>query len=443
MNSDPPGAGTAPPRTRGTLLRFLLTGVVLLAPWPASAGTYLNSAHGDTLHGVLRPAMAALGYSRGNCGHCHEQHASVDNAEPAPAGGAAGYMLFSANYVSQNDAFCFKCHAAGSPHNGEAIINRSYSYRAGAWTGDTVADIQSVFGVIAPGTAHNLADIQTFIAGKWRFTDKATPCAACHDPHAVQGDPENAGNGVKSSGSRGWPASRPSLHATTNSLWGDEPGERMNAYTGDYQAPYRYYAVTPSSLEPVGDALANSASAAQNTVDYNTFCLDCHDAANTIYSTPLARNLRGIDWDNSKHGKLAASNDAGTDVLPPYQDAQLGSYVLACTDCHEPHGSTNVFLVRAEVNGRTPVTVTTALGNRPGPTGSCNKEWTYLCGKCHAGMGSSDGHPHPSFVPPATSGCSSGVCHASPDSCIYTACGTCHFHGSDTISGTPYGEKLF
>jgi len=52
------------------------------------AGPYLNSAHGNTTYGVNRSSMASLGYARANCAHCHEQHASIGGAEPAPTGGS-------------------------------------------------------------------------------------------------------------------------------------------------------------------------------------------------------------------------------------------------------------------------------------------------------------------------------------------------------------------
>jgi len=213
----------------------------------------------------------------------------------------------------------------------------------------------------------------------------------------------------------------------------------MSDYAGllIYQAPYRYNSTT--TYEPDGSTTQNGS----NLSDYVTFCTDCHNTINTIYSTTLGRNLRSIDWTAAKHGKGSAVLDSASDIFLPYLDAQLGNYVMACTDCHEPHGSSNVFFVRAEVNGSVPVTVLTEAGTNDGPDTRCNTEWVYLCGKCHTRLGSSDGHSHPSYIPPATGGCSSAACHNGADGCIYTSCGTCHYHESDTVFGTPYGEKLF
>lgn len=54
----------------------------------ACAGDYLNSAHGNSSYGVERISTASLGYSKGNCAHCHEQHASIGGEEPEPARGS-------------------------------------------------------------------------------------------------------------------------------------------------------------------------------------------------------------------------------------------------------------------------------------------------------------------------------------------------------------------
>jgi len=84
--------------------------------------------------------------------------------------------------------------------------------------------------------------------------------------------------------------------------------------------------------------------------DYNEFCTDCHNSSNTIYSTTLGRNLRTIDWNSEKHGKGNADSYIMVDSPYTAGSCSLG-YILACTDCHEPHGSSNDFLIRTDVNG--------------------------------------------------------------------------------------------
>ena len=114
----------------------LINGLIILLTvfWISSAlaGAYLNSAHGDSTSGVDRDGLTNptdFGYSPGNCAHCHEQHASIEGTEPAPVKpGSDNYALFYANFVSQTDGVCLRCHrSAGGDQIGN-IINRDYIY---------------------------------------------------------------------------------------------------------------------------------------------------------------------------------------------------------------------------------------------------------------------------------------------------------------------------
>ncbi|HDZ88872.1 MAG TPA: hypothetical protein ENH38_09710, partial [Nitrospirae bacterium] len=359
-------------------------------------------------------------------------------SEPAPAGGPSDYLLFDTNHTSQTDNFCFQCHTgSGSYQYGSNIVNRSYSYRAGGWTADTLNDILEAFSFSSPSTSHNLDNISTFITGKWNYTADSNPCNACHNPHAAQGDPLGAGNSAKSSGTRGWPVSRPSQHSTDNNswgLWGDASGEKMSDYTGSYQAPYRFGST--STYEPDGSTTQNGS----NLADFNTLCTDCHNSTNTIYSTTLARNLKTIDWDNEKHGKGNADVSLCGDDPYPSGTSGLGK-VLACTDCHEPHGSPNAFLIREEVNGG-------LLGATIDSFGSAN--WQYLCNRCHQddleiNSGCQDDHYY--ITHHSNEGCNSDRPYT-PNSCrrchggggggggnctssrAKKICTDCHYHGS-------------
>lgn len=50
-----------------------------------------------------------------------------------------------------------------------------------------------------------------------------------------------------------------------------------------------------------------------NLTDMVSFCTDCHNTTNTIYSTTLGRNLKYIDWNNEKHGLGDATNTISMD----------------------------------------------------------------------------------------------------------------------------------
>ena len=84
---------------------------LIIYPNMLESGVYLNSAHGNTSYGVNRIDTFNLGYSKANCAHCHEQHASINGSEPNPVNGnPSPYLLFANNFTSQSENFCFYCH---------------------------------------------------------------------------------------------------------------------------------------------------------------------------------------------------------------------------------------------------------------------------------------------------------------------------------------------
>ena len=146
------------------------------------------------------------------------------------------------------------------------------------------------------------------------------------------------------------------------------------------------------------------------------------------------------------HGK----GDAYSLLHPqnPYKDSILSSMVLSCTDCHEPHGSPNVFLLRKEVNGAVldnPITAF-SLNLCSFPPTDENKVLGWLCKRCHK-----DGHDrnpgiytevntwkesHHYYIaenPYMRTRC--GTCHPNQVTWSIT-CNCCHYHGSHT---TDYG----
>jgi len=349
--------------------------LIFLGGGAGYAGDYADSAHGNSTYGVKRTATGfPADYTKGNCAHCHEQHASIAGDEPVPdtPAGPDDYLLFSDNHVDQTTNFCFDCHCGptGGYQTG-GLVNRSYSFRAGGWTADGLNDILEAF---SSTSAHNLGNIVTAITGQWGYIANSNPCVACHNPHVVQGDPANLPNSPKTtSTTRGWSVTLPSKHGSlvaTDILWGDDSGEKISDYAGvlTYQPPYRYdtdETTNPLEYEPDSSTTADGS----NLTDYNTFCLNCHSSALT--SATLG-TTKVINWDTSFHGKTdsAYATDAA-DRLPPYN--VTANYVLSCTDCHEPHGSPNFkYLIRKEVNG-----ATTAV------TENTWAAWVTFCCNCH------------------------------------------------------------
>jgi predicted CXXCH cytochrome family protein len=66
-------------------------------------------------------------------------------------------------------------------------------------------------------------------------------------------------------------------------------------------------------------------------------------------------------------------DDVGGELKAPYTADENGNgdYVLSCTDCHEPHGSPNEYLLRTCVNGKDDCTI------------SVNGQWYHFCTACH------------------------------------------------------------
>jgi len=364
------------------ILMFLVGGV-------SYAGTtYLDSAHG-TQNGAITGVKRLSVYTDGHCAHCHEQHASIAGTEPDPktsdAAGPDKFCLFADNFsgkvtnlYTQSDNACFYCHRTGM-----AFVNYSYSSTFGGSSDVTPASIMDAFNIIS-GSYHNLNDVLNFAKGQWpTFTADSNPCSACHNVHIAQrscGKPTGSYDPTKSA------ISRPSDHGN---LWGNDDGtvnfsERMDAYTFGYRAPFYVGATPPADPtlhEPDGESRLISSNEVKgiNLPDYVTFCTDCHNATNSITSQALG-TLKFINWaTGDQHGKTNGAGSADGDLNAPYTSdgkstgtqVDATDFVLSCMDCHEPHGSSNKYLLRTTVNG-TAVSITT--------TGV----WYDFCIACHS-----------------------------------------------------------
>lgn len=410
---------------------FTVAGMTTVVTTAARAGDYLLSAHGNsTTYGVSRLDLATANFSRGNCAHCHEQHASIGGSEPDPVTGAKEYLLFAESNTDQATNFCFNCHVGvGGYQSGGAIVNRSYSFRAGGWTTDSLNNVKDAFSLASQLSSHNLADIVNFAgatARGWKYNSTVTgdpnggdsnACAVCHDPHLVQGDPPTAPNAAKTSGTRGGAITE--INSAPVKLWGNVAGEKMSDYTGSYQAPLRF----SGNYEPDG----NTVSDPTTLPDYNTFCTTCHNAGNAVYSTERSGNLKVIDWNNISgeiHGKGAAVDISMLTPAAPYSSGTTTSYVLSCLDCHEPHGSGNIYLLRGEVNGALTNAIATGF------------DFDKICKRCHNPTGGAADwddvhHALPDSVYSRGGSCDTAGCHSSP-AATRINCENCHFHGSDT-----------
>jgi hypothetical protein len=144
--------------------------------------------------------------------------------------------------------------------------------------------------------------------------------------------------------------------------------------------------------EPAGDGTTDGT----NLPNYKNFCMSkCHARTN-VYSSERGENLAQIYWGTSGdyHGKNSGEGGMGYQTAPYTKTKK--NYVLNCSDCHEPHGSGNEWLLRTTVNGKDNITVPAA------------GDWWEFCTACHV----------------LTNGTS--MYHRQGG---YPACPTCHFHG--------------
>lgn len=419
-----------------------MLGILVLSVLSAGelrAGDYLISAHGSSTDGVARSAMT--GYATGNCAHCHEMHASLAGEEPLPddSSGPSPYTLFATNFntgavpgtYAVADNFCFYCHRAAA--SVQAVVNADYSTTFGGGASGTLP--QYIMEAFNQTSFHGLGDIHAFVDGEaaqfpW-YTEYSNPCNACHNPHLAKRNYQDFSAPLSSA------ISKPSDHF---SLWGET--ETMAAYSR-YEPPYAN-AVT-QAREPDGTVVAagsDSSGQAAKTPDYVGFCTDCHTSTNSIPSTTLPPTLRTLDWTSTgdKHGgrpRDGATTESSFDGRNPYEavDSATSNFVLSCVDCHEPHGSSSIMLIRARVNGE----------NLESPVASTN-DMGALCKRCHkddaAAVGGSANqwryihHDSPDAAypgPPAAC----ARCHNTtygtpiPGSRPRIYCGFCHFHNSD------------
>ena len=391
---------------------LLAAGLIgLLLPASVAGGKYTGSAHGSS-YGVSRGAM--VGYARGNCAHCHEMHASLEGSEPAPVGGGASpFTLFARNFNTnaaskpylESDNFCFYCHNQfGSV---QVVENDDYSATFGGATSGTGPT--SIMAAFNSNSYHNLKDIHQFVQDRpaaypW-YRPESNPCNACHNPHLAKRNRENIPTQSA--------ISKPSDHFN---LWGES--ELMStAYPNQYEAPY---GASTSVREPAGDTVTDGSK----TPDYVGFCTDCHNSSdNSIYSTNLGRMLGPIDWTYDKHG--TAPRDGADYFKEPYLTAAAGkpNLVLSCLDCHEPHGSENIMLIRRRVNGQNLSGIITGT-----------HDMIDLCSRCHDRVGRGNAmkrvhHDDPGAPYKSCSGGGNNSCHQGTPGTSPIACGECHFHG--------------
>jgi predicted CXXCH cytochrome family protein len=252
----------------------------------ASGGAYRSTRHGDPDAGVLR----LDGEPRGECGHCHDQHASRLGTA---TGGPFPYLLFAAN----DNALCATCHDPAGRHD-------VYPGMA-PWSASTHA-ISSIMvwpGPTPPGRP--AAD-----AGK---------CVNCHDVH----------------GNRDADGILPSLTAVR------EEGLCLGCHDGDpapdVRGPFRRAFAHPIGTSGRHDAAEGGDPSRFGAGNRHVECADCHNPHRGLRdrvppSPPAASNrMVGVSRVKVTNGP-AAANPIYT-YAGPAETGFAAEYEV-CFKCH-------------------------------------------------------------------------------------------------------------
>lgn len=385
------------------------TGIANAAPkWFTTISTFEKSAHGNNSR--LNPLTGQPTL----CTDCHDVH------------GSAG--AYPAMTKKSNQNLCYDCHTGGKVRN-DAISGFSLA-----------SSIKEAFSL--SGGKHPLGT--GFVVNGKSYT---LQCTSCHNVHVMTG--------------KYWEADQDKTPVTrffnNTSPWGGVNGQKMKDYAaaagGKYQKPF----VSANTYD--GNKLP----------DYASFCLDCHASAiNSIVAKDWVNNPHGkktaglsgmisgggvdgvnyggpkdcpdwkgcgraIDWTKDRPSPSGTQDNSwpvipkgrGTNafVLGAYNQAERnagGNYVLACTDCHEAHGSVNYKNLRKAINRDYDEADIPLANDRIVLDDSPTDGTLGLCMQCHNPKNTREHSFNPGWHNNGT--CASGPCHQ-PDPYNHTSFG--------------------
>lgn len=352
---------------------FLLCAAVFMsfmAP-AAGAGTYLSSAHGSGTAGVDRSSIDSkyATYAKGNCGHCHEQHASLQGAEPNPVSGAASPALG----FDRQPSFCVRCH------NGTIVLK------------DIASQLNKTYGhgpmMTTYPERHTLSKLEAGQNGlPFRGTSRHVECADCHEPHSVQ----NTLHVYNTSA----PANNNLVSGVIAGVWGVEPNSEplwlsaSTTYTElkpaqkEYQICFKchsYYALAASN----GVSTLPPGPSGQLVTDQGM-----EFSKNNRSAHPVRVGL------NSQTGSVSPRSLTTAQMKSPWNSAAgIGVQTMYCSDCHGndasspvgPHGSSNKYMIKDATNTEWPKSSISgqlwSLKNIKDNSYSWSTR--LLCAKCH------------------------------------------------------------
>lgn len=388
------------------LVVTLLFGVSCLA----TAGPYADSAHGNSITGVDRSSidLKYSAFARGNCSHCHEQHASLGGSEPSPAGSAGNPSL----RFAAEEQLCNTCHD-GSPVANNIAIEFNKTYR---------------HPVTDHADRHTLSIKEKGLNGApFRGLNRHAECSDCHEPHSAQGQLHSApGNAVS---------------GMLLGTWGVEPNTDLR-----WQPPVSFSEQSPATMEYQICFKCHSGYALQDADGITSFTgpsnLLITDQA--MEFSKANRSLHPVRTGlNNQTGSYAPQALGNSKMKAPW-NLNSGNQTMYCSDCHGndasspvgPHASANEFML---------------AGNWSWPFKPAGgKLWTLndvkndlnswntrlLCAKCHTMKVNNNFNNQPHNISDHTLGTYLiGGIYDTYDTTGSVACVACHIpipHGSST-----------
>jgi predicted CXXCH cytochrome family protein len=304
------------------------------------------------------------------------------------------------------EGLCFVCH------NGEFVVNYNFS-----------GDQKGIRQVFELTSRHPVIDSEKSKLYDPLFPNDPTKsdpvwerkiqCTTCHNPGVVTGKTSEGGYPLTLPTEPelpytqklidGWPT-------LDNPPWPHDTPPKPLIYG-------RPYKEDPDPDEEGDEVLGPDET---ELPDFTTFCQTCHRQIAGRYG--LSNNYSRLKYDPIRfikgdgggvvatHG-LARGRESASENLKlrePFYSLRhdeegnvIANLYLSCTDCHEPHGSENPYLIRTMVNGKKGIKIT-------------RKRFFELCNSCHY-----IANPWPGGYP-----------HGGPGDMRERNCIECHNHSS-------------
>ncbi len=366
---------------------LVLASLVLLCPPASEAGSYLSSSHGNSVSGVDRSTIDSkfTTYATGNCGHCHEQHASIEGSEPIPSSGtntASPVLGFA-----KEEVLCETCHD-GSPvsPNVAAQFDKIYGHPT-----DDIADRHTI-SVMEKGQG----------GAPFRGGNRHVECADCHEPHTINYfTGANPFTGSTHNYLTATPADNNKVSGVLTGVWGVEPAVESVAWLSP---PVSYTELTESTKEYQICLKCHSNYAFQTGNGISTFT-GPSGIPSTDQSMEFSVNRTGVhpvrNGLNSQTGSYSPKSLDTVRLKSPWNvTGRVGVQTMYCSDCHGaddesatgavgPHGSSSLNMLKGTNNSYWPKRpdgqywTLNDVDDRNYPTRYAAAQSQLLCLKCH------------------------------------------------------------